>query len=224
MPNGPAYTKILERNRAWVAERTSEDPEFFSRRAKEHRPRYLWIGCSDARVPADVLTQTEPGEIFVHRNIANQVVATDANLAAVLQYAIDVLKVEDVVVCGHSECGGVKASITGGAPQVVDNWLAQLRTVIRLHEDELAELNGDERVMRLVELNVREQVYNLSRTTVVQEAWGRGQTLRLHGVVYRLDEGILRDVGVSIDGSPASERLAGAAPAAARPLADARAG
>jgi carbonic anhydrase len=229
MSNGPAYSEILERNQRWVAERTAEDPAFFASRVKEHKPRYLWIGCSDARVPADMITQTDPGEIFVHRNIANQVVPTDANILAVLQYAIDVLKVEDVIVCGHSECGGVKAAVTGGAPAVVDNWLMQLRTVARLHDDELAGLPDDERVTRLVELNVREQVYNLSRTPVVQAAWARGQRLTLHGLVYRLDEGLLRDVGVTMDGTPAAAMAGaasgnGAAAPAPRPLAGARAG
>jgi carbonic anhydrase len=233
MPNGPATPEILERNRRWVAERVAEDPEFFARRVKEHRPRYLWIGCSDARVPADVITQTEPGEIFVHRNIANQVVPTDANLLAVLQYAVDVLRVEDVIVCGHEECGGVKASIVGNAPIVVDNWLQQLRTVARLHEGELSSLPEEARVARLVELNVAEQVYNLSRTSVVQAAWARGQGLRLHGWVYRLGQGLLRDIGVSMDGSALRDGAAypavlvaptSSAPAGGRRLEYARAG
>jgi carbonic anhydrase len=208
------HLTLLDNNRRWVHERLAQDPEFFRRRAAKHEPKYLWIGCSDARVPADVITQTEPGEMFVHRNIANQVVPSDANLLAVLQYAVEVLKVEDVIVCGHEECGGVKAALQGVAPPVVDQWLMHVRNVARLHDEELSEVpEGNARVVRLAELNVREQVYNLSRTPVVQEAWARGQTLRLHGVVYGLAEGILRDLGVSLDGSPIAAPLRSAAPA-----------
>ncbi|WP_284348728.1 carbonic anhydrase [Roseisolibacter agri] len=200
---------LLENNRRWVRERTAEDPEFFRRRAARHEPRYLWIGCSDARVPADVITGTEPGEMFVHRNIANQVVPGDANLLAVLQYAVEALGVQDVIVCGHEECGGVKAALGAAAPPAVDQWLMHVRTVARLHDEELQALPpGDARIVRLVELNVREQVYNLSRTPVVQRAWARGQTLRIHGLVYGLHEGLLRDTGVTMDGSP----LIGSAP------------
>ncbi|MGZ8490767.1 MAG: carbonic anhydrase [Gemmatirosa sp.] len=197
------HLTLLDNNRRWVRERLAQDPEFFRRRAAKHAPKYLWIGCSDARVPADVITPAEPGEMFVHRNIANQVVPSDANMLAVLQYAIEVLKVEDVIVCGHEECGGVKAALGGPAPAVVDQWLMHVRNVARLHDDELRAVPaGDARVVRLAELNVREQVYNLSRTPIVQEAWARGQSLRLHGVVYGLAEGILRDLSVSLDGSP----------------------
>jgi carbonic anhydrase len=215
------HLALLENNRRWVHERLAQDPEFFRRRVAKHEPKYLWIGCSDARVPADMITQTEPGEMFVHRNIANQVVPSDANLLAVLQYAVEVLKVEDVIVCGHEECGGVKAALNGAAPAAVDQWLMHVRNVARLHEEELQAVpEGNARVVRLAELNVREQVYNLSRTPIVQEAWARGQTLRLHGVVYGLAEGILRDIGVSIDGSPVEAPAPVAAPpAAAAPIA-----
>jgi carbonic anhydrase len=209
---------MLANNRRWVRERTAEDPDFFRRQASEHRPHTLWIGCSDARVPADLISQTEPGELFVHRNIANQVVPTDTNLLAVLQYAVDVLGVQDVIVCGHEECGGVKAALEDAAPPTVSQWLAQLRTVARLHDDELSAIADPmRRYVRLVELNVAEQVYNLSRTMVVEQAWARGKTLRLHGWVYGLREGLLRDVGVTLDGTPAAERREEAPSAAGAP-------
>lgn len=197
------HRRLLENNRRWVAQTKANDPDFFKRLASTHEPKFLFIGCSDARVPADVITQTLPGEMFVHRNIANQVVATDQNLLAVLQYAVDVLKVQDVIVCGHGECGGVKASMTppGHVPPLVDNWLQNIRTVGRLHAEELEAITEpQERYERLIELNVMEQVYNLSRTPVVQEAWARGATLRLHGFVYKLTEGLLRDLHVTFDG------------------------
>jgi carbonic anhydrase len=204
---------MLANNRRWVRERTASDPDFFRRQAREHQPHSLWIGCSDARVPADLISQTEPGELFVHRNIANQVVPTDSNLLAVLQYAVDVLGVEDIIVCGHEECGGVKAALEGVAPPTVSQWLAQLRTIARLHDDELSAIADPVgRYVRLVELNVAEQVYNLSRTTVVEQAWARGATLRLHGWVYGLREGLLRDVGVSLDAAGHVPTVATATP------------
>lgn len=219
------HLTILDNNRRWVSERLAEDPEFFRRRAAKHEPHYLWIGCSDARVPADVISGTEPGEMFVHRNIANQVMPSDANLLAVLQYAVEVLKVQDVIVCGHEECGGVKAALGGAAPPAVDQWLMHVRNVARLHDDELqATPDGTARVVRLVELNVREQVYNLSRTSVVQEAWARGQTLRLHGLVYGLSEGILRDTGVSMDGGAVDVKPATHRESRPRPTAELRVG
>ena len=207
----------LERNRRWVEQTIARDPGYFRRLAAEHRPRCLYIGCSDARVPVDVITQTAPGEIFVHRNVANLVVPTDTNLLAALQYAVDVLRVEDVIVCGHEECGGVKAaSSRAAAPPLVDNWLANIRTVARLHRGELDVIaDPARRAARLVELNVVEQVYNLSRTSVVQAAWARGATLRLHGWVYGLGEGLLRDLGVTMSG-PAIGRRADDAQATER--------
>src|SRR5690349_315517 len=180
------YQTLLENNRRWVAETTARDAGFFPRLASVHQPHTLWIGCSDARVPANVVTGTRAGEMFVHRNIANQVMPTDPNALAVLQYAVEALGVEDVIVCGHQGCGGVKAALAGSAPAPhVDGWLANLRMVARLHDEELSEIRDPEaRVARLVELNVVEQVYNLSRTPVVQAAWAAGRTLRLHGWVY----------------------------------------
>jgi carbonic anhydrase len=195
--------RILENNRRWVAATVATDPDFFKRLAAEHKPHYLFIGCSDARVPANVITQTQEGEMFVHRNIANMVVPTDNNLLAVLEYAVEALGVKDIFVCGHYGCGGVKAAMESPPPlRFVDNWLTNIRTVLRLHAEELdAVADPEARYKRLVELNVMEQVYNLSRTPVVQAAWARGAELRLHGWVYELAEGLLRDLGTTTDGA-----------------------
>jgi len=213
------HIEALQRNRAWVAETLQRDPDFFEELAKEHKPRFLWIGCSDARVPANVITQTPSGEMFVHRNIANQVVPTCANLLAVLEYAVDALGVRDIIVCGHSGCGGVKAALETGDADThlpyghVDQWIANIRTVMRLHADELDALRGEpeRRYERLVELNVAEQVHNLARTSVVREAWKRGAGLRLHGWVYTLREGVLRDLGVTAAGPIAHDAHASSA-------------
>jgi carbonic anhydrase len=185
--------EILARNRDWVERMTAENADYFRDLAREHKPEFLFIGCSDARVPANVITQTEAGEMFVHRNIANQVAPSDANMLAVVQYAVEVLGVRDAIVCGHYGCGGVKAALGDAAPPFVENWLGNLRLIRRLYDAELAALPSDEaRHRRLVELNVAEQVRALSRTTVVQQAWAAGRTLRLHGWVYDLSEGLLR--------------------------------
>ena len=197
------FQDILEKNRAWVEECTRKDPNMIAREAGQHQPKMLWIGCSDARVPANVITQTGLGEMFVHRNVANLVVPTDNNLMAVVQYAVEVLQVGDVIVCGHYGCGGVKAAMGAGAPPLVDNWLSNIRASVRLYADELAALPTEEaRYERLVELNVIEQVYNLSRLAPVREAWAAGRTLRLHGTVYPITTGLLRDLGVTVDGAP----------------------
>lgn len=218
------YQTLLRNNRRWVEETTAHEPGFFRDLASTHEPHFLWIGCSDARVPANVVTGTSAGEMFVHRNIANQVMPTDGNVLAVLQYAVEALGVKDIIVCGHQNCGGVKAALAGQAPPPhVDGWLSNLRMVVRLHEEELRAIaDEDARVQRLVELNVIEQVHNLSRTPVVQQAWAEGRELRIHGWVYRLDEGLLRDLGVTMNGeqeqpapSPAAEPRRVAEPAAA---------
>lgn len=196
------FPQLLERNRLWVAERVGADPDYFTRQAAKHEPHFLWIGCSDARVPANVVTRTDAGEMFVHRNIANVVVPTDNNLLAVAQYAIEVLKVEDVIVCGHEGCGGVRAAMSQlDNLSLVDAWLDRVRTVARLHADELAAIEDeDTRYRRLVALNVREQVATLATLPLVRDAWARGATLRLHGVVYDIADGVLRDLGVSRSG------------------------
>ena len=196
------YHKLLENNRRWAAERTAADPEFFLRLAREHKPHCLFIGCSDARVPAEVITQVMPGELFVHRNIANQALPTDANLHAALQYAVEVLGVTDVIVCGHEGCGGVRAAMSAPVPPSVDTWVAGVRTVMRLYDNALSGLqNVEDRLVHLVELNVTEQVFNLSRMPVVQAAWAAGAGPRIHGWVYGLHSGLLRDLGVTQDGT-----------------------
>jgi carbonic anhydrase len=198
-------SRLLERNREWVAERTADDPEYFARQARKHEPHYLWIGCSDARVPANVVTRTDAGEMFVHRNVANVVVPTDNNLLAVLQFAIEVLHVHDVIVCGHEGCGGVRAAMGETSLSLVEAWLDNVRNVRRLHAAELAAIaDEDARYRRLVALNVMEQVATLGRLSVVRSAWARGATLRLHGIVYDIADGVLRDLGVSRSG-PATE-------------------
>jgi len=194
---------LLERNRAWVAEHTQRDPEYFRRQAARHEPHCVFIGCSDARVPADRIVGTEGGEMFVHRNIANQVVATDNNLLAVVQYAVEVLEVRDIIVCGHEQCGGVRAALDSPAPAHVEGWLAQVRTVARLHQEKLTAISDPAaRCAALVDLNVREQVRNLSRLPVIQAAWAAGRPLLLHGWVYGLSDGLLRDlqIGLMTDG------------------------
>ncbi|HEY4305119.1 MAG TPA: carbonic anhydrase [Gemmatimonadaceae bacterium] len=187
--------RLLDGNRAWAREHTQRDPDYFKRRAMQHKPSCLFIGCSDARVPVDILTQTDVGEIFVHRNIANQVVATDNNLQAVLTYAVEVLHVTSVVVCGHDDCGGVKAALGHGAPAQVDQWIMHVRNVARLHSDELEAIaDAKQRTRRLVELNVAEQVYNLSRLPAVQMAADRGLSLEICGWVYGVTDGLLREL------------------------------
>lgn len=194
-----SYDSIFDRNREWASSITQKDPEYFTHLSSTHTPHTLYIGCSDARVPVTSLTQTEPGELFVHRNVANLVVPTDANIMAVVQYAVEALGVKDVVVCGHFGCGGVRAAMSDTAAGVlVDGWISGIRTVGRLHKDELAALDEDARYRRLVELNVIEQVLNLSRSAPVREAWEAGNPLRLHGVVYDIQDGLLRDLGVTL--------------------------
>lgn len=206
------YATMFDRNRAWADERKRTDPEYFERLAETHTPHTLYIGCSDARVSIGALTQTQPGELFVHRNVANLVLPTCSNLLALLQYAVETLRVEDVMVCGHYGCGGVKAAMAGpSASALVDGWIANVRMVGRLHEDELAAIDDDEaRYRRLVELNVIEQVRNLSRTPPVRDAWAEGFPLRVHGVVYDIHDGLLRDLDITIDAASAAEGEIGA--------------
>jgi len=190
--------QILENNKKWVKSKHSEDPEFFSRLANGQKPRYLFIGCSDSRVPASGITGTGPGEMFVHRNIANMVVHTDMNLLSVLQYAVEVLGVQDILVVGHYGCGGVAAASANKQYGLIDNWLVNIRDVVRLHETELLRL-GDEtqRLRRLVELNVTEQVHNLAKTNIIQNAMRGPNPPRLHGLVYDIADGVLKDLNVN---------------------------
>ena len=192
--------RLLEQNRAWAEGIKGSDPEFFPTLAKQQSPKFLWIGCSDSRVPATQLAGMVPGEMFVHRNVANVVVHTDFNCLSVMQYAVDVLKVEHIIVCGHHGCGGVKAAMDNVSFGLIDNWLRHVQDVMHVHEEQLAQIADEsERVDRLCELNVIEQVVNVSRTTIVQTAWQRGQELVVHGWIYGLHDGLLRDLGLSID-------------------------
>ena len=192
--------RLLDQNRVWAEGIKASDPQFFQELAKQQTPRFLWIGCSDSRVPANQLVGMVPGEMFVHRNVANVVDHTDFNCLSVMQYAVDVLKVEHIIVCGHHDCGGVKAAMENLQLGLIDNWLRHVQDVVHEHEDLLASLTEKgERLDRLCELNVIEQVVNVARTTIVQTAWQRGQQLAIHGWIYDLDDGLLHDLSVSLD-------------------------
>ncbi|PRY07405.1 carbonic anhydrase [Pontibacter ummariensis] len=189
--------RILENNKKWVAEKLSEDKDYFNKLSLGQEPRYLFIGCSDSRVPANEISGTGPGEMFVHRNIANLVVHTDMNLLSVLQYAVEVLKVKVIIVCGHYGCGGVAAAASNKQYGLIDNWLRNIKDVMRLHEREFLSLyDEEERLRRLVELNVIEQVHNLSKTSIIQNAMRTENPPKLYGLVYDIKEGLLRDLKV----------------------------
>ena len=176
------------------------DPGFFKRLSQEQRPKYLWIGCSDSRVPANQIVDLPPGEVFVHRNVANVVEQTDMNCLSVMQFAVEALKIEHIIVCGHYGCGGVEASLKGGRLGLIDNWLRSVAVVAEKHRTDLENTpDYNEKVNRLCELNVVEQVYNVCRTTIVQEAWHRKQPLSVHGWIYDLRDGLLRDLGVMVE-------------------------
>jgi len=189
--------ELFERNRAWATATVADDPDYFTRLAEQQSPEYVWIGCSDSRVPANQIVGLQPGDVFVHRNVANVVVHTDLNCLSVLQYAIEVLRVRHVIVCGHYGCGGVAAAFQGSRHGLIDNWLRHVADVADTHADELAALPEERRLDRLCELNVAAQVVNVCRTTIVEDAWAREQPLTVHGVVYRLEDGLLRDLRVS---------------------------
>lgn len=191
--------RLLDQNKIWAGNIKASNPEFFQTLAKQQSPSFLWIGCSDSRVPATQLVGTMPGEMFVHRNVANVVVHTDFNCLSVMQYAVDVLKVDHIIVCGHHGCGGVRAAMENSQLGLIDNWLRHVQDVMHEHEKLLAKLDDEKRLDRLCELNVIEQVLNVGRTTIVQGAWQRGQELVVHGWIYGLGDGLLRDLGVSID-------------------------
>jgi carbonic anhydrase len=190
-----AYEKLLLENKAWAAEKLGDDPAYFDRLADIQTPDFLWIGCSDSRVPANEITGTQPGEIFVHRNVANLVVHTDLNLLTVLEYAVHHLKVKHVIVCGHYGCGGVKASMTQHNFGIINKWLRNIKDVYRIHRDEIDSIKEEEgRVNRMVELNVQEQVMNLAKTSIIQKAWKKNQYPHLHGWVYGLKDGLIKPI------------------------------
>lgn len=190
-----SYETLLLKNKTWAEGQIESDPEYFNRLVAQQSPEFLWIGCSDSRVPADKITGTEPGEIFVHRNLANLVVNTDINLLSVLEYAVDVLKVRHVIVCGHYGCGGVKAALGNTHNGIMDCWFREIKDVYRLRRNEIENLpTEEEKLDKLVELNVTEQVFNLAKTTIIQRAWKNEQRPHLHGWVYGLKDGIIKAV------------------------------
>lgn len=189
---------LLEKNKAWSESIKAQNPQFFTTLAQQQSPEYLWIGCSDSRVPASQLVGLMPGDLFEHRNVANIVVHTDFNCLSVLQFAVEVLKVGHVIVCGHYGCGGVEAAMRNRQLGLIDNWLRHVQDVMNNHEELLAGLSDQARLDRLCELNVIEQVLSVSRTTIVQSAWSRGQKLDVHGWIYSIRDGLLRDLGICV--------------------------
>ena len=190
---------LFENNRLWAEEITRSDPGFFTKLSQQQAPPYLWIGCSDSRVPANQIVGLLPGQMFVHRNVANVVVHTDLNCLSTIQFAVEVLKVRDIIVCGHYGCGGVLAALRDDRLGLIDNWLRHVQDVRGRHRAELEALATEvERHDRLCELNVIEQAANVSRTSIVRDAWARGQALAVHGWIYRLDDGLLRDLGLCV--------------------------
>lgn len=189
------YDKLLLQNKAWAQETLQDDPNFFKNLSKIQTPEFLWIGCSDSRVPANQITGTAPGEVFVHRNIANMVVHTDLNLLSVLEYSVVYLKIKHVIVCGHYGCGGVKAAMNQHSYGIINKWLRNIKDVYRIYRDELDAIEDEEaRTNRLVELNVKEQVMNLAKTSIIQRAWQTEQRPHLHGWVYGLNDGLIKPV------------------------------
>lgn len=187
----PTLFKLIEKNRIWAEQISQQEPDFFDKLSKQQSPEYLWIGCSDSRVPANQITGLMPGEVFVHRNIANMVVHTDLNLLSVLQFAVDVLKVKHVIVCGHYDCGGIKAALDNQPHGLIDNWLRHIQDVEHFHSAELSPLDNAAKTDRLCELNIIAQAENLRRTSVIQEAWNRGQEIEIHAWIYSLKDGRL---------------------------------
>jgi carbonic anhydrase len=190
-----SFERLLLDNKAWASDKLMQDEKFFENQAHSQKPEFFWIGCSDSRVPANEVTNTESGEIFVHRNVANMVVNTDLNLLSVLQYAVDVLEVKHVIVCGHYGCGGVKAALTNGSYGLLNKWLRNIKDVYRFHREEVDVIKDEQlRLNKMIELNVQEQVMNLAKTSIIQKAWQKRKGPQLHGWVYGLNDGILHDI------------------------------
>jgi carbonic anhydrase len=193
------YKQLLENNKNWVAKQLEKDQHFFERLAEGQQPPLLWIGCADSRVPANEIIGAPPGEVFVHRNIANMVIHSDMSMLSVLDYAVNVLKVKHVIVCGHYGCGGVQTAMTNKHVGLIDNWIRHIKDVYRFHHEELNAIKNEKaRFNRFVELNVTEQVQDLAKTSIVQEAWQRGQDLHLHGWVYDVADGLIKDLNVNL--------------------------
>jgi len=185
---------LLENNLEWAESIKKEDPQFFTRLSKQQAPEYLWIGCSDSRVPANQITSLQPGEVFVHRNIANVVVHTDLNCLSVIQFAVEILEVKHIIVCGHYGCGGIKAALENHEHGLIDNWLRHIKDVIRFNAPKFDGLNHDKQLDLLCELNVKEQVKNVCNTTIVKKAWKEGKELSVHGWIYSIENGVLKDL------------------------------
>ena len=193
------YNTLLKNNREWVKSKIDQDPEYFKRLSLGQSPPVLWIGCADSRVPANEIIGAKPGEVFVHRNIANMVVHSDMNMLSVLDYAVNVLKVKHIIVCGHYGCGGVQAAMTNKHIGLIDNWIRHIKDVYRFHQDELNAIKNEaERFNRFVELNVVEQVLDLAKTSIVQTAWEGGQEVHVHGWVYGIHDGLIKDLDITI--------------------------
>lgn len=189
------YEKLLLQNKAWSEEKIQQDKDFFTRLAGQQKPKFLWIGCSDSRVPANEITGTDPGEIFVHRNIANMVVHTDLNLLSVLQYAVEILKVEHIIVCGHYGCGGIEAALSNKSYGLINKWLRNIKEVLKMYQGEIDTINNHtDKVNRLVELNVVEQCQDLIKTSIVQKAWKDRQAPEIHGWAYGLKNGLVKEL------------------------------
>jgi carbonic anhydrase len=196
------YKQLLDNNKTWVETKLKENDKYFETLSKGQKPPVLWIGCADSRVPANEITGTQPGEVFVHRNIANMVIHSDMSMLSVLDYAVNVLKVSHIIVCGHYGCGGVLAAMSDGKFGLIDNWLRHIKDVYRLHQAELDAINDkDEKGKRFVELNVKEQVLDLTHTSIVQNAWQNGQNLHVHGWVYDIANGLIKDLDVNASGT-----------------------
>ncbi len=202
------YKKILENNKQWVANSLENDPDYFENLAKGQTPPLLWIGCSDSRVPANEIIGAKPGEVFVHRNIANMVIHSDMNMLSVLDYAVTVLQVKHIIVCGHYGCGGIKAAMENNSIGIIDNWIRHIKDVYRIHRNTLDEITDEKmRFNTFVELNVKEQVYDLAKTSIVQAAWKKGQELSIHGWVYGIHSGIVKDLDVNFKDNTSLEAV-----------------
>jgi|SRR5690554_1600105 len=201
-------SQLLENNRRWAEGKLKEDSRFFERLSNVQRPEYLWIGCSDSRVPANVIVGLQPGEVFVHRNVGNIVVHTDMNCLSVIQFAVEVLKVKHIIVCGHYGCGGVQAALSSKEYGLIDNWLRNIKEIYKENKNELQSIKDDSaKIDRLCELNIIKQVQNVCHTTIVQNAWQRGENLNVHGWIYNIKDGLLHDLKISVSGQDSLEEI-----------------
>lgn len=206
--DGPDLKALLQNNRNWAEKMQRENPEFFPTLAAQQKPKYLWIGCSDSRVPANQITGLLPGEIFVHRNVANIIRADDANCQSVVEFAVSALQVEHIIVCGHYQCGGVEAAMRGNIVGTVANWIDSISTIWSQQQSALSDLPEEERLSRLCELNVQHQLQSLTRSPAIQSAWANGQTLTLHGWIYSIKDGLLKDLGLTVSDQAGADALA----------------